>query len=330
MNHNEAHKLGGILYPRTYYETFMRYEANDQVFVAMPFSASFKKVFDNLIEPAIRRVLINQRPLVPRVVNRGTSGSPDIHEQIFDAILHSRLVIADMTMQSSYKGDNGTLRWQPNANVMYEVGLASAWRNPEDILLIYQDHSNHSYSFDIQNLRHVQYDPANPSSATILSDEIVRALNQSSFLAKMAYQKLLELVSPSAIQFMHQEAQRAFPIISFQDTGMPFLDTRIHAASELLSLGALKNRNVLSQGEGKGVAVIYEWTEIGLRMLLSLYAVTPARSKEMRMQIASVPSNEIPPPAFREFPEVKTPDNSPINMTEAAKIDMTNEAKKSE
>jgi len=287
------------LYPRTYYETFMRYEANDQVFVAMPFSASFKNAFEHVIEPAIKRVLVNQRPLVPRIVNRDISGSPDIHEQIFDAILHSRLVIADMTMQSSYKDDNDSLRWQPNANVMYEVGLASAWRNPEDILLIYQGHSNHSYSFDIQNLRHVQYDLANPSSVTTLVEEIVRALNQSSFLAKMAYQKLLESVSPSAIQFMHQEALRTFPIVSFQDTGMPILDARIHAATELLlSLGALKNRNVIPQGAGKGVAVIYEWTEIGLQMLLSLYAVTPERSKEMRIQIASVPSNEIPSPAL--------------------------------
>ena len=318
------------MYPRTYYETFMRYEANDQVFVAMPFSDSFKHVFEHVIEPAIKRVLVNQRPLVPRIVNRATSGSPDIHEQIFDAILHSRLVIADMTMQSSYKGDNGALRWQPNANVMYEVGLASAWRNPEDILLIYQGHSDHSYSFDIQNLRHIQYDPINPSSVTTLVEEIVRALNQSSFLAKMAYQKLLESVSPSAIQFMHQEARRAFPIVSFQDTGMPIVDARIHAATELLSLGALKNRNVIPQGAGKGVAVIYEWTEIGLRMLLSLYAVTPERSKEMRMQIASVPTNEIPPPALREIPEVKTSEGTPINMIEATKVDMTNEAEKSE
>jgi hypothetical protein len=318
------------LYPRTYYETFMRYEANDQVFVAMPFSTSFKHAFEHVIEPAIRRVMVNGRPLVPRIINRGTSGSPDIHEQIFDAILHSRLVVADMTVQSSYKGDDGALRWQPNANVAYEVGLASAWRNPEDILLIHQGHPNHSYSFDIQNLRHIQYDPKNPSSITTLVEEIVRAINQSSFLAKMAYQKLLESVSPSALQFMHQEARRAFPVVSFQDTGMPILDARIHAATELLSYGALKNRNVIPQGAGKGVAVIYEWTEIGLRMLLSLHAVTSEPSREMRMQIASVPSHEIPPPALRDIPEVKPPESTPINMVEATKVDTTNEAAQTE
>lgn len=301
----------------------MRYEANDQVFVAMPFNASFKHAFEHIIEPAIRRVIVNGRPLVPRIINRATSGSPDIHEQIFDAILHSRLVVADMTVQSSYKGDGGVSKWQPNANVAYEVGLASAWRNPEDILLIHHDHPNHIYSFDVQNLRHVQYDPRSTISVTTLSEEFVRALNQSSFLAKMAYQKLLNSVSPSALQFMHQEARRAFPIIAFQDTGMPIMDARIHAATDLLSYGAIKNRNVVPQGAGKGVAVIYEWTELGLRMLLSLHAVTPERYREIRTQIASVPSQEIPPPALREIPEVKPLESVPVDMVEAAKVDTT-------
>lgn len=304
----------------------MRYEATNQIFVAMPFSGSFRRAFERVIEPAIKQVAVNGRQLVPRIINRGTSGSPDIHEQIFDAILHSRLVIADMTVQSSSVGEDGTQKWQANANVAYEVGLASAWRNPEDILLIHQGHRDHSYSFDVQNLRHVQYDPASDSSIAALTDEIVRAINQSSFLAKAAYQKILESASPTVIQFMHIEARRAFPIIAFQDEGMPIMDARIHAATELLSYGALKNRHVLPQGPGKGVAVIYEWTELGLRMLLSLHAITSERSRELREQIASVPLGTVPPPALRDLPEAKPPEKGPIDMVDAAKVDTTNEA----
>jgi hypothetical protein len=304
----------------------MRYEAKDQVFVAMPFSASFKRAFDHVIEPAIRRVVVNGGPLLPRIINRATSGSPEIHEQIFDAILHSRLVIADMTVQASCPNDNGTPRWQANANVAYEVGLASAWRNPEDILLIHQGHPDHSYSFDIQNLRHVQYE-ASAASIPVLADEILRALNQSSFLAKLAYQRILESVSASSIQFMHQEARRAFPLVVFQDAGMPIMDARIHATTELLSCRALRNRNVVPQGPGKGVAVIYEWTELGLRMLLSLKAVTAERARELRAQIASVPPDGIPPPELRDLPDFKASDEkNQIDMVEATKVDTNNEA----
>lgn len=304
----------------------MRYEAQDQVFVAMPFSKPFQKAYDTVIEPAIRSVTVNGRQLVPRIINRATSGSPDIHEQIFDAILHSRLVVADLTVQASCKNDNGSVRWQANANVAYEVGLAAAWRNPEDILFIHQGHPDHQYSFDVQSLRHVEYS-LSPASIHSLANEFVRALNQSSFLAKKSFQKILESVSPSALQFMHQEARRAFPVIAFKDTGMPIMDARIHAASELLATGGLKNRNVIPQGTGKGVAVIYEWTELGIRMLVALHAATAERASEIRAQISTVSSHLVPPPHLRDFPEDVAIKTEAVDMKEATKVDLSDDAR---
>jgi hypothetical protein len=209
------------------------------------------------------------------------------------------------------------------------VGLACAWRNPEDILLIHQPHASHSYSFDVQNLRHLEYDPANPNCTASLAEEIVRAINQSRFLAQNSYQKILESLSPSAIQYMHQEAKRTFPVIAFPDGGMPIMDARIHAATELLGCRALKNRNVIPQGQGKGVAIIYQWTELGLRLMSSLRAVTPERRKELASQIASVPEGSIPPGHLLEEPKAKAPAEEvkpEINMIEAVKVDKTDKA----
>jgi hypothetical protein len=282
----------------------MRYEASHDVFVAMPFTKPFQRAYETVIERAIVAVSVGGKRLNARIINRATSGAPDIHERIFDAIIHSRLVIADMTVQASCVGDAGAARWQANANVAYEVGLASAWRNPEDILLIHQAHRDHSYSFDIQNLRHVEYDPADARCVAGLAEEIVRALNQSTFLARRIYQKILESVSPSAIQFMHQESRRAFPVIAFRDGGMPIMDSRIHAATELLGCGALANRNVIGpRGENKGATVIYRWTELGLRLLLSIRAIDQERRTELAAQIASVPDDGMPPRELMEFPE---------------------------
>jgi hypothetical protein len=70
------------MYPRTYYETFIRYEASDEAFVAMPFNNDFRRIYDGIIEPAIARVKVAGRPLKARIINRATSGAPDIHEQI--------------------------------------------------------------------------------------------------------------------------------------------------------------------------------------------------------------------------------------------------------
>jgi len=273
----------------------MRYEASDQVFVAMPFTKPFQRAYETVIDPAISTVTLNGKKLRAKIINRGTTGSPDIHEEIFHAIIHSRLVIADMTVQSSYIGDDGKKRWHANANVAYEVGLASTWRNPEDILLIHQPHPEHSYGFDIQNLRHLQYDITDPNASRVLSDEIVRAIKQSVFLAHQTYLRILQSASPSAVQYLHSESSRPFPIIAFPEKGMPLLDSRIHAATELLACGALRNRNVIQQGIGKGVAVVYQWTELGLRMLVSMHAIDQDGQKELARKIASVPEGKMPP-----------------------------------
>lgn len=291
------------MYPLNYYETFMRYEASDEVFVAMPFTADFERAYDTVIKPAIEMVSINSKNLRPRIINRGTTGSPDIHEQIFEAIIHSRMVIADMTVQSNYTDNNGAIWWQPNANVAYEVGLATTWRNPEDILLIHQKHQEHSYSFDIQNLRHVSYETGSPDSVRLIADQIVGAIKQSTFLANRTYSKILLSLSPSAIQYMHKESLRAFPVIAFNDSNMPIMDCRVHAATELLCCGAIINRNFIRQGYDKGVTVVYQWTELGLRMMLSVGTINQERRKELADQIASVPQTGIPPQELMDFPK---------------------------
>jgi hypothetical protein len=294
------------MFPRTYCETFNRYEASDQVFVAMPFSPLFHSIFDSIIEPAIRHVTVNGKPLTARIVNRATSGSPDIHEQIFDAILHSRLVIADMTVQATCRGEDGIVRWQANANVAYEVGLAAAWRNPEDVLLIHQAHSDHRYSFDVQNLRHVQYDIGSNNAVQLLSEEIVRAINQSKFVADSAFDKLAGAMSPVALQYMYMEVKRAFPCVAYLKPSLGGItDPRIEAISELLAKGVIKNRHVVNQGEGLGIGIVFEWTELGLQLLLKHGAIDKARLQEMRSQIASVAPGQIPPRTLMDIEEVQ-------------------------
>ncbi len=107
---------------------------------------------------------------------------------------------------------------------------------------------------------------------------------------------------------------------------MGVMDARIHAASELLSTGGLKNRNVIRQGPKKGVAVVYEWTELGLRMLVALHAATTDRANEIRTQIASVPPDVVPPSELLHLPDDVVPQPDAIDMREASELDMSNDA----
>ena len=290
------------MYPLTYYETFMRYERSDQVFVAMPFTKPFQKVYKDIIEPAIGTIRIADRQLLPRIINRGTTGSPDIHEQILDAILHSRVVLADMTVQSQYRGDDYAKRWQPNANVTYEVGIACAWRNPEDILLIHQVSKKHTYSFDVQNLRHFAYSQNSGKSVSLIAEEIRRTIDRSGFLAKRMFKKIVESLSPSTIQFMHIESQRVFPVITFKGEKLGLHSSTIQAITELLSYGALRNRNVLRYDNTKKVSIVYSWTELGLRLLLAIFAIDEEQLIALSNRIASFPDRVIPPTELMTLP----------------------------
>lgn len=298
------------MYPRTYYETFMRYEASDEVFVAMPFTDEFEKSFKEIIAPAVGEVTLNGRPLKAIVINRSTVGSADIHEKIYEAIIHSRLVIADMSVQSRYNV-GGKERWQANANVAYEVGLATAWRNPEDILLVHRPHANHAYSFDIQNLRHVEYDSNNcNASAKLLTEEVFKSLERSTFIARRSFESLLNEVSPSAVRIMHSETKRVFPAIIFNDVdGNSIFDSRQHAIDQLLRLGAIKSRNIIrTKKDGKSVvAIIYKWTELGYRLMAPWKAADKSRVQEMRELAASVLPDQMPPQDMLDLPAADQP-----------------------
>ena len=109
---------------------------------------------------------------------------------------------------------------------------------------------------------------------------------------------------------------------------MGVVSCRIQAATELLACGALKNRNVLPQGEGKGIAVVYQWTELGLRFMHSTHAIDENRLRELADQIASVSQEVVPPRDLVEFPhavssgqEAKPSSNSEQGAAEGESTD---------
>ncbi len=117
----------------------------------MSFDPSFDARWPHVLAPAVRAVLVNDRPLDPhRVDLRRVSDS--ILTEILDGIARCRVFLADLT---SFGEING--RAVRNANVMYEVGLAHAVRQPEEVLLFRSDDLD--LLFDITNVRVHRYDP---------------------------------------------------------------------------------------------------------------------------------------------------------------------------
>jgi hypothetical protein len=144
------------MHPNTFLRTFWRMELRHQVFVAMSFKASRQTRFDNIIAPAIRNVLIDGKPLNPIRVDLSKSGD-SILTEIVDGISHSQLIVADVSTDA-YDPENA----QPlrNGNVMYEVGIALACRQPSEVLIIKSDKDK--MLFDISTVPYMELDFSHP------------------------------------------------------------------------------------------------------------------------------------------------------------------------
>ncbi len=117
----------------------------------MSFDPRFDGRWREVIAPAVRSVAVNERALEPvRVDMRKISDS--ILTEILDGISRCRLIIADISPIGEIDG-----RAVRNANVMYELGLAHATRQAEEVLVFRSD--DRELLFDIANVRVHRYDP---------------------------------------------------------------------------------------------------------------------------------------------------------------------------
>src|SRR5690349_11432120 len=129
------------MYPHTFLSLFPPFPRNDNVFVAMSFDKSLKLRFEAVIQPAIEKAGLKA------IVVRKSTISDSILTEILSGISDSRLVLVDLT------GPAGSGKTSPN--VMYEMGIAHAVRQPAEVILFRSDTGD--IPFDMTNVRVNQY-----------------------------------------------------------------------------------------------------------------------------------------------------------------------------
>ena len=152
----------------------------------MSFDTRFDARWHDIIAPAIRNVLANGKPLDPYRVDVRKVGD-SILTEILDGIARCRVFLADITSLAEIGG-----RAIRNANVMYEIGLAHAMRQPEEVLLFRSD--DRELMFDITNVRVHRYDPdGSPETARrFVSDTIVDSLREVDLKKSLAVRRAAE------------------------------------------------------------------------------------------------------------------------------------------
>lgn len=159
------------MHPQTFLKAFWRLELKPQIFVAMSFDDHYKSRFDDIIKPVIESIRVGGVEMKAHRVDLSKTGD-SILTDIMDGIAHSRFILADV---SSIGYDSKTGHSYRNGNVMYEVGLALACRQPEEVLLIRDDRDK--FLFDISTIPQMHIDFGNNDGAKIaLREELVGRL----------------------------------------------------------------------------------------------------------------------------------------------------------
>lgn len=254
------------MHPRVFLETFWRLTLRPQVFVAMSFAADYKERFGKVIAPAIQSVkLPTGVALQPYRVDISKSGD-SILTDIMDGIAHSQLVFADV---STIGKDSKTGRAYRNGNVMYEVGIALACRQPAEVLLVRDDED--AFLFDVSTVPHKKIDFTDAVEARdILSEELRQRLKEQKYVNDARVELAIAHLSPSDFLLLHQftfNLDADYRVtISLDNTG----SITALSINRLLDKQILMTRN-LSEAQG---TVPYALTPFGKAVVKKVFGVS--------------------------------------------------------
>jgi len=152
-------------------------ELKPHIFVAMSFAEDYLPRYQKVIAPAISSIDHNGSALTPTRVDISKTGD-SLLTDIMDGIAHSQMILADV---SSIGKDSKTGRPYRNGNVMYEVGLALACRQPSDVLLVRDD--DDPFLFDVSTVPHMRIDFTDTDRAQdLLRTELRARLREQRFV----------------------------------------------------------------------------------------------------------------------------------------------------
>lgn len=235
-------------------------------FVAMPFNSENKKIFTELIKPAVLEYSIEFEPWKADEDVTTKVGWNKILEKLYSA----RLVI-------------GVLEgW--NNNVYYELGIAHATQPIERQILLAPEHSfseqksekinnefeNFKSPFDLQHLIYTTYDMNNlKKSIPDLVQKIKNQMNCITFENDITIKKRIKQITPKEFEIMEQYGDKN--LTNGKDSSHFFLKktdlVKYIAYCDLITSGLLRFSIDKSSGE---VSYSYYWTYLGNAVLYSL------------------------------------------------------------
>jgi len=248
------------MYPKLFFENFWENKQENNLFVCMPFHGSLDGKFEKVIKPAAKASKFEDAKRVKEdwIAN-------EITFKILDGIANSKLLLFDLSNDPKSPCKYSK---QVNSNVLYELGIANAMREPEDMLLI-REQSSVRLPFDITGLNISEY---KKEDFTIewLSKRLDVVLEKQKWFRSKRVKKVAQLVDMNSItkimmEYSHYpEGDDHFHI---EEDDMP---TKI-SVCRLMDLGILWLASSFKLGslpkEGRTINLAYRWTPFGYEVM---------------------------------------------------------------
>ncbi len=219
------------MYPAVFFALFPPFPRENKVFVAMSFAEEFRQRWKQVIEPAVREIGLDpHRVDVSKI-------SDSILTHILNGIATSRLILADVSADA--KGIR-------NGNVMYEVGIAHATRQPQEVVLFRSDQEK--LLFDLANIRVNSYDPdSHPDVAKqVVKEALSEALHEIDVTKNLAVKRAVEALDQVSFRILATAiAQGTVKHPQLRTMGQILGSMAdVQALSRLLELGLITTRYV--------------------------------------------------------------------------------------
>lgn len=200
----------------------------------MSFDPRFTSRFERVIQPAIARISVGGTDLTAHRVDRSTI-SDSIIAEIIEGITTDMLVLVDITTIAIQ--DERPIR---NGNVMYELGLAHAIRQPEEVVIFRSD--SDPLLFDVSGIRVHTYAPDEDPDAALqqVKHTVGEALRTTQLVDRWVIDRGIRALDPMSIALLIRLAGGPAAGEDFEDLGRLVRDPRFFGViHRLFDLGLI-------------------------------------------------------------------------------------------
>ena len=285
------------MWTKFFFERFWESEQRNELFVCMPFHHEFDERFASIIDPSAKEAGFEKAVRV----DQSTEGNV-VTDKIWDGIANSKMILVDLTDDPKSKG-------HVNGNVLLELGVAQAMREPSAVVII-RDQEPQTADFDVRGLT-INRPDSGQLSKEWLRDLLRLSARHHDWSESKRVRAAAESIDEIGLTLMWEIGRRPKDWRHFNTMGQP-AEVKL-AVLRLMDLGILR---LGTGGPSAPTEHAYHWTpfgdqvirHLGMKMLsLSEFEQSPAYPEAVKARERYLESRKQLQEAMRSTSGTSTP-----------------------